>query len=243
MINDQTTETLKNNVSSPEGSSLEALINRPFEGYTYIKKEWVDQEDNIEKVTINVTLSPQNLPADWSKVDSFVMMPEWGTVPLKRSWILRLPTHFQDCDQYLFHYFFHIHYTNASERISSTFSQLIVPQSFEFIDYAGENLFVRLHWSVGSWTYPQNTEMECDGIEWGSEFSVSNLPYRRDDPLFYNGRALVMERLPAPRRFRAIISAPRRAEIKYCFQMSSLKNDTLENFWDNNFGRDFSLTI
>ncbi|MBF0543672.1 MAG: hypothetical protein HQM08_04525 [Candidatus Riflebacteria bacterium] len=243
MTKEQTIEIAKTENTPPEGTTLEAPLTRPFEGFTFLKKEWTDYEDDIERVTINTTLSLPNLPADWSKVESFVMMPEWGTSPLRREWILRLPTHFEGNDQYLFHYFFHIFCNNSTERVSSSFSQMIVPQPFEFIDYGGDYLFVRLHWSVNQWTYPQDTEMECDGIEWGSEFSVSNSPYRREDPLFHSGRSAILERFPVPRRFRAIIWAPRRSELKYCFQMLKCCNGGLETVWDNNFGKDFSLTI
>lgn len=226
-----------------DGSSLELPITRPFEGYTYLRKEWADQEDGIEKVTINTTFSHLQQHADWNHTESFTMMPEWGTTPLHRTWIIRLPTHLDGHDRYLFHYFFHVFYSNGTERVSNTFTQMVAPQPFEFIDYAGDCAFVRLHWSIGNWAYPQDTEFECDGIEWGGEFSVSNLPYRKDDRLFHNGRFLVMNRLPIPRHFRGLIWAPRGSEIRYCFQLLKQRPDGLQMHWENNQGGDFTLTV
>ncbi|MBF0500971.1 MAG: hypothetical protein HQM09_12610 [Candidatus Riflebacteria bacterium] len=226
-----------------DGVAFELPMTRPFEGFTYIRKEWIDQEDDIEKVTINISLGHIGHSADWSNTEVCVMMPEWGTSPLRRTWIVRLPTHLETSERYLFHYFFHVFYTNGKERVSHTFSQLVVPQVFEFIDHAGDFLFVRLHWSIGPWSYPQDTDLECEGIEWGGEFSVSNLPYRREDKLFQNGRLLVMNRLLSPRRYRGIIWAPRGSEINYCFQLLRHVADGFESLWDNNFGKNYRLTI
>ncbi len=243
MADTPTFQPLSEPVSPPEGSAVEVPVTRPFEGFTYLKKEWIDHEDGVEKVTFNMALGPVNLAADWSRTQSFVMMPEWGTVPLRRTWIVRLPTHFEGHDQYLFHYFFQAHFGGGNERISPTFSQLVVPRAFEFIDHAGDIIHVRLHWSVGQWTYPQDTELEVDGIEWGSEFSVNHALYRANDPLYQKGRSLVMKRLPVPRRFRGLIWAPKGSEIWYCFQLVRLDGQTTETHWDNNFGRDYTLTI
>jgi len=248
MMNDQSaTVSLSTSVATStdgrDGVSIELPVTRPFEGFTYMRKEWTDQEDGIEKVTINISLGHVGQSANWKSTEVFMMMPEWGTEPLRRTWIVRLPTHLDGQDRYLFHYFFQVFYKNGSERVSHTFSQLVVPQPFAFIDHAGDFLFVRLHWSVGAWTYPQNTDLECEGIEWGSEFSVSNLPYRRDDKLFQNGRILVMNRLTAPRHYQGVIWAPRGSEINYCFQMVRHGPDGIETLWDNNFGKNYRLTV
>ena len=228
---------------SAEGTAIEAGQTQPFEGFTFLRKEWVDQEDGVDRVTLNVTLSKANSPADWSQTEVFVMMPQWGTVPLCRTWIVRLPTHFSAASSFLFHYFFHVFYRDGTDRLSSFFSQLIVPHSFEYIDHSGEMLFVRLHWSVDGWSYPQDTELEIDGIDWGSEFSISNAPYRTNDRLFQLGRDLMLQRFGVPRRFRGVIWAPKGAEISYCFQLSRFKPEGSETLWDNNFGKDYGLTI
>jgi len=225
------------------GVAVEVPVTRPFEGYTYLRKEWIDQEDGIEKVTFNMTLGPVNLPADWSRTQTFVMMPEWGTSPLRRTWIVRLPTHLEGHDQYLFHYFFQTYHTNGEERVSSMFAQLIQPREIEYVDYGGELVNVRLHWSIGDWSYAQDTELEAEGIEWGSEFSVSSAPYRTKDRLYQNGRILVMRRLPVPRRFHGLIWAPKGAEIRFCFQLVRHRPEGQDLLWDNNFGKNYSLTI
>ena len=191
---------------APSGeAAIEVAVTRPFEGFFFIRKEWEDQEDGVERVTLNYTLSRIHLPADWSNTNSSVMMPEWGTSPLRRTWIIRLPTHLEEHDRYLFHYYFHVYYTNGSDRVSHTFTQKIAPRAFEFLDHSGDFLFVRLHWSIGAWTYPQDNELEADGIEWGAEHSVSNVPYRGSDRLFQDGRQALLKQLPVPRRFRGLI--------------------------------------
>ncbi len=236
-------ELLPDLVAGDAGAAVEVPVTRPFEGYTYLRKEWLDQEDGIDRVTFNMTLGPANLPADWSRTQSFIMMPEWGTSPLRRTWIVRLPTHLDGQDQYLFHYFFQVYYANGEERLSSMFAQLIQPHEIEYIDYAGELVNVRLRWSLNDWSYAQDTELEADGIEWGGEFSVSSAPYRAKDRLYQNGRILVMRRLPVPRRFRGLIWAPKGAEIRYCFQLVRYRPEGQDLLWDNNFGKDYSLTI
>lgn len=225
------------------GAAVELPTMRPFEGFVYLRKEWVDHEDSIDTVSFNMTLSQASLPADWNRTQSFAMMPEWGTSPLRRTWIVRLPTHYQDQDSYLFHYFFQITHTNGSEQVSNAFSQLIVPREFEYIDHSGGFVHARLHWSVGAWTYPQTTELELDGIEWGSEFSVSNAPYRATDSLYQKGRLLLVQRQALPRRFRGRIWAPMGAEVRYCFQLVQQVGDSVEMMWDNNVGRDYQLTM
>lgn len=229
--------------STLNDAAVELPITKPFEGYTYIKKEWVDQEDGIDKVIFHMTLSHVNQPADWNNTESHVMMPEWGSLPLRRAWIVRLPSYYEGADKYLFHYFFQVFYNNAKEKISPTFTQLIVPKEFEYIDYSGDVLFIRLHWSVGNWTYPQDTEMEIDGIEWGSEFSVSQAVYRRQDLSFQKGRWLKIKRLKPPHRFRCLIWVPKGSEIHYCFNIIKFDGEKTSSFWDNNWGNNYQMNI
>ena len=242
---DAASETgLQEDLARVSGVAQEVPLTQPFEGYTYLRKEWVDQEDGIDRVQLNMTLSTPHLPADWNATQTFTMMPEWGTTPLRRAWIVRLPTHFQGHDRYLFHYFFQILNKDGTEQVTNPFTQYIVPQPFEFLDHGGDFAQVRVHWSVGDWSYPQDAELEVEGIEWGSEFSVSQAPYRFSDRLFRRGRMLRLQRLPVPRRFRGLIWAPKGAKVCYCFQMlRPLPGDEYETLWDNNFGRDYRLTI
>lgn len=227
-----------------KGAALDAPLTMPFEGFTYLKKDWFDHEDGIDSVTLNVTLGPINLPANWNHVDSFVMMPEWGTVPLKRSWVVRLPTHLHTDEKYLFHYYFQARYEDGSEKVSDTFTQLIMPKSVEYIDHSGSCSHITLHWSIDGWSYPQNTELEVEGIDWGDEFSISQAPYRSGDRLFERGRLVTIQRIPAPRRFFATIWAPRGTTLNYCFNLiSSDSEGNLQNRWDNNCGNNFKMTI
>ena len=227
-----------------KGAALDAPFTRPFEGFTYIKKDWVDHEDGIASVVLHMTLGKINLPANWNHIESFVMMPEWGTVPLRRSWVVRLPTHFGIDERYLFHYYFQIRYEDGSEKVSDTFTQLIIPRNVEYIDHSGTCSHIVMHWSVDGWNYPQNTELEVEGIEWGDEFSVSQTPYRSGDRLYEKGRLFMMQRLPAPRRFFATVWAPRGVEVNYCFMLVNTDAEgNLFNRWDNNCGNNFKMTI
>lgn len=227
-----------------DGACFEVPNTRPFEGFSYVKKEWVDQQDSVESVAFSYVFSHINAPADWDRLDSHIMMPQWGTSPLKRNWIVRLPTHFQQKDTYLFHYFFNANYSDGSNKISDTFSELIVPKEIEYVDHSGDFTFIKLHWSLSDWSYPQDTSLEVDGINWGTEYSVSHLPYRAGDRLFECGRATVMKRIPAPRIFRAIIWAPRGAHVSYCFKLIKIdKSGKAHEKWDNNNGKDFKIII
>jgi hypothetical protein len=232
------------NQADAKGAALDAPFTRPFEGFSYLKKEWVDHEDGIESVVLHMTLGQINLPANWNHVESFTMMPEWGTVPLRRSWVVRLPTHLNNDERYLFHYYFQARYEDGSEKVSDTFTQLIIPKTVEYIDHSGTCSHIVLHWSIDGWTYPQNTELEVEGIEWGDEFSVSQAPYRAGDRLYERGRFFSMQRLPAPRRFYATIWAPRGSTLNYCFVLVNTDADgNLYNRWDNNCGNNFKMSI
>ncbi|MBU1106146.1 MAG: hypothetical protein KKB51_05705 [Candidatus Riflebacteria bacterium] len=227
-----------------DGIAHEVLATLPFEGFTYLKKEWVDQEDNIESVTLGVALGHINNPVDWETTETFVMMPEWGTEPLRRSWVIRIPTHYEGSERYLFHYFFQIHYTNGSEKVSNNFAQLVMPKTIEYIDHSGSCVHVRLHWSLGAWSYPQDTELEVEGIEWGNEFSVSHVAYRSGDRLYEHGRAAAINRIEMPRVFKAQIWAPHGEEINYCFNMLTVDREgNFQQKWDNNCGENFKMTI
>lgn len=227
-----------------DGIALEVPATLPFEGFTYLKKEWIDQEDDIESVVFGMALGHVNTPVDWSNTETFVMMPEWGSSPLRRTWVVRIPTHYEGAERYLFHYFFQIHYTNGSEKVSDNFTQLIMPKNIEYIDHSGSCLHIRLHWSLGGWSYPQDTELEVDGIDWGSDFSVSHAAYRAGDRLYEQGRLAAVKKIEMPRVFRAKIWAPRGEEINYCFNMQIAdQNGELQQKWDNNSGENFKMTI
>lgn len=236
----------KPNTDLRSGSGLffEAPLTRPFEGYSYLKKEWIDQQDNIESVTFSCTYGKLNLPANWDKLESHVMMPEWGSSPLRRTWIVRLPTHLGPDEKYLFHYFFQVQFQDGSDKVSDTFTELICPRQIEYIDHSGSLTNVRLHWSINGWSYPQDTEFEVDGIEWGSDFSVSQAQYRAGDKLYARGRAALIARIPVPRVFRTLIWAPRGATINYCFNLISTDAEgQATERWDNNSARNYKITL
>lgn len=234
----------KESSAGNDGTTQEVPFTRPFEGFTYLKKEWVDHEDNIESVTFSMTLSQINSPANWDHTQSFAMMPEWGTAPLKRSWVVRIPTHLDGAERYLFHYYFEIRYDDGSEKVSDDFTQLIRPRVIEYIDHSGNCVHVKMHWSLSGWSYPQDTELEVAGIEWGEEYSVSHASYRGGDRLYERGRAAAISRLPVPRVYQATIWAPKGEEVNYCFNLVSIdQTGNLCPKWDNNGGENFKMTI
>jgi len=242
VVQQRETELHKKNAA--DGVALEVPSTRPFEGFTYLKKEWVDHEDNIESVTFSMAMGQLNTPADWNNLQSFTMMPEWGTAPLKRSWVVRIPTHLDGSERYLFHYYFQVRYADGSEKVSDNFTELIMPKNIEYIDHSGCFTHVKMHWSLAGWSYPQDTELEIDGIEWGDEYSVCRSPYRSGDRLFERGRALAVSRIAVPRVFRATIWAPRGEEVNYCFNLVSIDiSGNMSQRWDNNCGENFKLTI
>ncbi len=237
-------EISDNNSNAGEGIAQEVPNTSPFEGFSYFKKEWVDHEDNIESVTFSMALSSLNKPANWDNMQSFSMMPEWGTTPLKRSWVVRIPTHFAGAERYLFHYFFQIRYVDGSEKVSDDFTQLIMPRKIEYIDHSGTCVHLKIHWSLNDWTYPQNTELEVDGIAWGDEYSVSHAPYRSGDRLYEGGRAATIAQIKVPRVFRGLIWAPHGEVVNYCFSLEALDEaGIVRKVWNNNGGKNFKLTV
>lgn len=240
----QESDVKKTQEKVADGATLEIPTTIPFEGFTYLKKEWIDSEDGIESVSISTAFSNVATPVNWDNMSTYVMMPEWGSTPLRRAWIIRTPTHLEGNEQYLFHYFFHIKYIDGSEKVSDSFTQLIMPKLIEYIDHSGDCIHIRLHWSLGNWSYPQDTEMEIRGIEWESEFSVSHASYRINDPLYEHGRAMKIAKLEKPRVFHGQIWAPRGEEVNYCFNLAFMDtNGKLAQKWDNNDGENFRIII
>ena len=222
----------------------EIPLTKPFEGYSFLKKIWIDNEEGIDSVKLNVAYGHINKPANWNKMESYEMMPEWGTSPLCRTWALRIPTHYEGKDRYLLHYFFLIRDKNGNERVSANYAQLIVPKEIQFIDHSGAYTHVKLHWSLEDWSYPQDTEMELDFVEWGSDYSVSQSAYRKGDKNYEKGRAQIISKIPAPRLFKALIWAPMNEKVNYCFNLISAdQNGKLSGKWDNNSGNNYVLTV
>ncbi len=145
-------------------TSIVKMQEIPFMGFSYFRIDWFDQDEGIETVTLNTALSHLNTPANWTKTETYVMMPEWGTQPLSRSWIIRLPTHYEGKEMYLFHYYYQATHSDKKEVVSDTFTNMIVPKEIEYIDHSGECTHVILHWSLKGWSYPQDTELEAKGI-------------------------------------------------------------------------------
>ena len=224
-----------------ERAAVEISTTREFEGFSYIKKDWFDQNDEIEKVTLNMVLSHLNSPANWNKTESFVMMPEWGSTPLKRSWVIKLPTHFENKEMYLFHYFYQTTFKDGTEKVSDTYTQMIVGKEIEYIDHSGDCTHVILHWSLADWSYPQDTELEAEGIKWGSDYSVSQAMYQKGIAIYEKGRELELNKLELPRTFKCKIWAPKGEAIDYCFKLVKKQSKVTE--WDNNSGNDYRLII
>ena len=233
-----------NETSSSNEVAQEIPVTKPFEGFSFLKKDWIDNEEGIESVRLHVAYGHINEPADWKNTKIYEMMPEWGTTPLRRTWVLRIPTHYEGKDRYLLHYFFLIRYKSGNERVSASYAQLIIPKEIQYIDHSGNYSHVKLHWCLNDWAYPQDTEMELDGIEWGSEYSVSNVAYRQNDRLYERGRAQIISKISVPRLFKAVIWAPANEKINYCFNLIMTNQvGHLSNKWDNNNGNNYVLTV
>lgn len=227
-----------------KGTIIEVPETKPFEGHTYLKKSWIDKNEGITKVLMHMVVGHLNKPPCWDDMDVFEMMPEWGTEPLRRSWVIRIPTHYEGEVKYLLHYYFVSYYEDGNECISQTFTEQIMPKAVQFIDHSGQYSHVRLHWSAEGWSYPQNTELEFESIDWGSEYSVSHFPYKQGDRLYERGRAAIIARTAPPRLFKGIIWAPHKEKINYCFNLISLdQTGELLSHWDNNNGLNYQLTI
>lgn len=234
----------KISAAAAEDATQEIPETKPFEGHSYIKKTWTDTEDGVERVLLNVALGHMNRPPNWEKTEVYEMMPEWGTLPLQRGWVIRIPTHFEGEEKYLLHYFFVSHYKDGTECISQNYTELISPRFIQFVDHSGLYTHVKLHWSLDNWAYPQNTELEFEGIEWGSEYSVSRSPYRQGDRLYERGRAGIIMKAPTPRIFRGIIWGPHKEKVDYCFNLITIdQTGKLVSKWDNNEGLNYKLTI
>ena len=234
---------LANDSSLLHGTVTELLPTLPFDFFSYLKKEYIDEEEGIDEVTISCAFSRINEPVDWNNIKSFIMMPEWGTTPLRRSWIVRVPTYYKGSDKFLFHYYFQIKYADGKEILSENYTQLITAREFEYIDHTSSLTNITLHWSLNDWSYPQDTPMEAEGIDWEDECSISRSPYKAGDKLYREARRLKIEKLPHPRRFKTIIAVPSKETVNYCFKLEGYKEGEPFTKWDNNEGKNFLVRL
>jgi hypothetical protein len=80
----------------------------------YLRREWVDQEDGIENVTIHYTWSPPGGWPDWERNHNARMLVDAGGFPRRRWKVLRMPRGVWDEQgggwslEYRLHFFFEV---------------------------------------------------------------------------------------------------------------------------------------
>jgi len=210
-----------------------------------LTKVWTDQGPGIETVEIRYTWSPLGEPAKWDgEEEAEVMMVVPNTNPKARQAVLEIPRYVNGKDSYLLHYRF----SGGGEHregFSPLFAEEIVAREIPYIDTEGRITEVRLLWSVNSWSAPNWTQAQLEGLnlQMGDEQAGHD---REGEGIADNAVYELIQTVPLPRRYIAKVWGPRGATVEYVYQLlrtgSPRPEDDFEA-WDNNQGQNYRLVL
>jgi len=207
----------------------------------YLCREWVDQEDGIDRVFIEYAVTPVAAEADWQRsAQTRELIPTHGQSRKRRAKVIKLPRQLDGQENYLLHYRFHI--LGSRERSSEIFVEEIVSDdTFTFIDYWGQYTNICIYWSIDGWEAPNYSPMSEDGT--GLDHPLNSLHFygRVHDGVFIYERYKRLQSLALPRIYRGRVYGPRRHRVHYCYHIvrtGSPSGDDYE-FWDNNQGLNY----
>jgi predicted alpha/beta superfamily hydrolase len=205
-----------------------------------LQKEWVDQQDAIERVALRYAISLRDetpCPASFREVE---MIPEEGGARNRRVRVLELPRRFQGQERYFLHHHFRFMSAGGREEQSDSFcEEIVADESFTFVDYEGAYTNICIHWSIDGWGAPNYSAMFVDGISLDHPLSSLHLYRRSQDREYIEGRFRLLQSMPLPHVFRGKVHGPRGAQVNYCYHIVANRPDESFAFWDNNAGLDY----
>ncbi|HEX8144562.1 MAG TPA: hypothetical protein VF553_18485 [Pyrinomonadaceae bacterium] len=211
----------------------------------YLRKEWIDVEDGIERVLIHYTFAHRGEGPDWERNrETREMYPEWGWNRKRRAKVVLMGRDLDGEEIYNFHYKFEV--IGARARVTEPYVEEIVSDgSLTFIDYAGHYTNICLYWSVNGWGAYNYSTMFEDGT--GLDHPLSSLRFygHAHDPEFLRGRYEMLRNMPLPHVYRGKIHAPRGSRVDFCFHIMRRGDPEGRDydFWDNNEGLNYRREI
>ncbi len=208
----------------------------------YLHKEWIDQEDHIDRVFIHYTTVPLDTQPDWQQNAQIrEMIPEWGQGRKRRAKVIKLPRQLDGQENYHLHYFFRMD-KGFRERMTETFvEEIIADDSFTFIDYQGCYTNICLYWSIDGWGAPNYSTMFIDGI--GLDHPLSSLHFygRSHDGEYIYERFKLLQTISRMHVYRGKVHRLRGSRVDYCYHILRLGSPSGDDyfFWDNNEGLNY----
>lgn len=193
----------------------------------YLRREWVDQEDGIENVTIHYTWSPPGGWPDWERNHNARMLVDAGGFPRRRWKVLRMPRGVWDEQgggwslEYRLHFFFEV-WQQGRNWHTDLESQDIVYRDMEYVDNEGWVTHLCAYWSVYDWQAPVYSPMEDPRFPADSEFTSERYYAYQDKDRFSFFKSQMLGQLPLPHHWRSRIWAPRGAPVLQQFHMGHL---------------------
>lgn len=179
----------------------------------YLVKDWVDQEDGIERVVIRYALTPPSQSPNWSWRHESRELFDLGGRPHRRAKVLKMPREVWDLDngwatpQYRLHYFFEV-LQHGQWWTTDLSTDEIVYKDLEYVDE--EHVFTHLcvFWGVGGWTAPVYSPMDDPRVPADSEYTGPRYYGYEDKERFHYEKARLLGQLEGPLRWQGRIWGP-----------------------------------
>jgi hypothetical protein len=212
----------------------------------YLRKEWIDQEDGIQDVSICYAISPVSCEPDWEHdLQERLLRPECGERRKRRSKVIKLPRSFEDQENYLLHYYFQYLQHGQHCQTPVYIDEFNADNTITFIDYWGCYTNICVYWSINGWGAPNYSTMFMPQIRLDHPLSAIHFYGRAYDGIYIYQRYEYLRTFPLPHIYYGRVHGPRGARVEYCYHImrrGSPFGDDFD-FWDNNDGLNYFMEI
>jgi hypothetical protein len=172
-----------------------------------------------------------------------VQLPDDGV----RRKVIRVPSDVWDpvqnkhVENYDLHHYFEV-FREGKRELSPVYTEEIVSQEVEFIDYEGTLGGMCIYWSLYDWDAPQYQPTEVPEFieKYGEDSPHRSFKFygSADMEEFGRIRADLLKALPTPRRFVGKIRGPKGAQVVQSWHVGGMwtpnKLERWESYWGNN---------
>lgn len=193
----------------------------------YLTKDWIDQEDGVERVVINYTFTPPGQYPDWTWGHESRELHDLGGFPRRRAKVLKMPREVWDMvngwrsPQYRMHYFFEV-FQNGTRWTTDPVTEEIVYRDLEYVDSDRTFTHICVYWAVGDWRAPVYSPME--DRRFPSDFEFSSVRYYGygDKERFHYEKARLLDTLERPVRWHGRMWAPQGSTVLQQYHVGRL---------------------
>lgn len=229
----------------------------------YLKKTWVDCEEDIVGVHIHYACTPCDQVPNWDAPHqrwpmsgSLLLTPacvrDGAVAPPaengQRQHVLKLPCEVWDAEReewtphYLLHYFYEVFETGRHWQ-TEVFSDEIISRDLEYIDWEGRLSSVCIYWSVSDWDaavwMPTEDPRFTEAFGENHERRSINFYHSSMKPRFSVEKWNLMKQFPLPWRWTGRIYAPKGAVVRQRWHTGNLSPGISWEDWDPHPPGDF----